>query len=55
MEALEQQNLTDPGALLRLHTSLVAGYFERGAYGRASASAAEERSWVTTHRTAYDG
>lgn len=41
LEALEQQNLTDPGALLRLHTSLVAAYFERGAYGKASDSAAE--------------
>lgn len=41
MEALERQKLTDPSALVRLHTSLVAAYFERGAYERAAASAEE--------------
>lgn len=41
MEALERQKLNDPGALMRLHTSLVAAYFERGAYERAYASAEE--------------
>ena len=39
METLERQQLNDPGSLLRLHTSLVAAYFERGAYERAAASA----------------
>ena len=41
LESLERQKLTDPGALMRLHTSLVAAYFERGAYERAYASAEE--------------
>ncbi len=41
MEALERQKLSDPGALMRLHTSLVAAYFERGAYERAATSADE--------------
>ena len=44
METLERQKLTDPGALMRLHTSLVAAYFERGAYERAAASAEEALS-----------
>ena len=41
VDTLERNKLLDPGSLLRLHTSLVAAYFERGAYGKASASAAE--------------
>jgi tetratricopeptide (TPR) repeat protein len=41
MEGLHQQSLLEPNALLRLHTSLVAAYFERGAHARASESAAE--------------
>jgi tetratricopeptide (TPR) repeat protein len=41
LEGLRQRSLLEPGALLRIHTSLVAAYFERGAHGRASESAAE--------------
>lgn len=41
LETLQRQKLTDPDALIRLHTSLVAAYFERGAYDRAYASAEE--------------
>ncbi len=41
LETLERQGLTDPGALVRLHTSLVAAYWERGAYERSAASAEE--------------
>ena len=39
LEALEQEGLMDPDALVRVHTSLVAAYFEEGAYKKASASA----------------
>lgn len=41
MEGLERQGLFEPGALMRLHTALVAAYFERGAYEQAAASAEE--------------
>ena len=44
METLERQKLMDPGALVRLHASLVAAYFERGAYEKAAASAEEALS-----------
>lgn len=39
LETLQQEGLTDPDALVRLHTSLVAAYFEQGAHGKAAASA----------------
>ena len=41
LEALEQKGQSDPGAIMRVHTSLVAAYFERGAYERAKDSAEE--------------
>jgi tetratricopeptide (TPR) repeat protein len=39
LEMLERRELRDPTALVRLHTSLVAAYFELGLYKKASASA----------------
>lgn len=39
LEGLEQEGLLDPDALVRVHTSLVAAYFEEGAYKKAAASA----------------
>ena len=39
LETLERKGLTDPTALVRVHASLVAAYFELGLYKKASASA----------------
>jgi tetratricopeptide (TPR) repeat protein len=39
LEMLERRDLRDPTALVRLHASLVAAYFELGLYKKASASA----------------
>ena len=39
LEMLERRNLKDPTALVRLHASLVAAYFELGLYKKASGSA----------------
>ena len=41
LEAMEQEGLSDPGALLRIQASLVAAYFEVGAYTKASIAAEE--------------
>ncbi len=41
LEMLEQERLLEPAALMRVHASLVAAYFDRGAYEKASASARE--------------
>ena len=39
LEGLERGGLRDPDALVRVHSSLVAAYFELGLYKKASASA----------------
>ena len=39
LESLERNELRDPDALVRVHASLVAAYFELGLYKKASASA----------------
>jgi tetratricopeptide (TPR) repeat protein len=39
LEMLERRELRDPTALVRIHASLVAAYFELGLYKKASASA----------------
>lgn len=39
LQLLEHRGLQDPDALVRIHASLVAGYFELGLYDKASASA----------------
>lgn len=38
LESLERSGLRDPDALVRIHSSLVAAYFELGLYQKASAS-----------------
>jgi tetratricopeptide (TPR) repeat protein len=44
---LRWENLEDPGALLRLHTSLVAVYFHLGLYREANASAQKALEYAT--------
>jgi tetratricopeptide (TPR) repeat protein len=41
LESLQRQGLTDPGALLALHSPLVSIYFEGGLYKKAAEAAAE--------------
>ena len=44
LEAIVREGLTDPGALTRLHASLVDAYLDAGLYRRAAESAAELES-----------
>src|SRR5437588_452318 len=41
LDAIEREGLRDPGALTRLHASLVDAYLDAGLYGKAADSATE--------------
>jgi len=48
LENLNRENLSDAGALLRIHASLVPSYFQSGAHRKANASATEALRLAST-------